>query len=358
MSKKDFPRSPLRGKYLVQNPFANFLLRSVDFFLSVFFKQKKIDLSNYQPKRILLSNIAHLGDVVIATSILPVIKKNFTDCKIGFLIGSWSKEILDKHPMVDYLHFVDHWKLNRSNLSLLKKVVRYYQTKRKAISEIKEKKYDVAIDLYYFFPNSIPIFWQTNIPYRIGYISGGFGPLLSHSLEWRNLDQYVGRFHLDLLKFLSIEKDKNIKPSMDLISLKVSLKNIFFNKLLGQRYFVFHLGTGDPVKEWSLEEWKSLAKKVIEDGYSIVFTGKGKREKKNIDYVMNGLDKCCNLCDKLNVVELIKVIKESQHVICCDSVVSHIASSFNLNTTVIFYKGHNEKQWVLSSNTTQIEKID
>ena len=42
-------------------------------------------------------------------------------------------------------------------------------------------EYEIAIDTYHFIQNSIPLLWLARIPIRIGYTSGGFGPLLDSS---------------------------------------------------------------------------------------------------------------------------------------------------------------------------------
>ena len=107
------PGSPLRGKYLVRNAAANRLLASLDYLLGRMCRRPAPPAPG-APRRILLANGAHLGDVLLSTAVLPAIKTAFPDAEIGFLIGSWSREVLADHPLVARLHFVDHWKLNRS----------------------------------------------------------------------------------------------------------------------------------------------------------------------------------------------------------------------------------------------------
>ena len=88
------------------------------------------------PKRILLVNGAHIGDVVIATSLLPVLKRAFPNAEIGFLTGTWSHAVVHDHPDVSHTHCVDHWRMNRQIPGFLAKRVHYWKTRRRALQEI------------------------------------------------------------------------------------------------------------------------------------------------------------------------------------------------------------------------------
>ncbi len=120
-----------------------------------------------------------MGDALMMTSLLAALKSADPEVKLGVVVGSWSRPIVEGHPLIDVVHTVDHWKLNRSPLPLWKKIVQYYATKRRAVREIRAQSYDAAIDFYPFFPNAIPLLWQAKVPMRIGFTSGGFGPVLT-----------------------------------------------------------------------------------------------------------------------------------------------------------------------------------
>ena len=197
-------KNPLKGKYLVQNPLANAFLRCVDFLLSSFPRKRNTPIPQ-MPKSILVSNLAHMGDVLIMTSFLAVLKRLIPDVKIGVVVGSWSLPLVKNHPCIDRIHIVDHWKLNRSSAPKWKKIVHYFKTKKTAVHEIRNEKYPIAIDSYSFFPNSIPLLWQAGIPVRIGYISGGFGPLLTHPIPWKRLNQHLIHYYKPFLDLLHLE---------------------------------------------------------------------------------------------------------------------------------------------------------
>ena len=102
------------------------------------------------PKRILILNGAHIGDIVISTSLLPVLRSAYPKAQIGFLAGSWAKMVVEKHPYVDLVHYVDHWWHNRDHRSFLAKLLHFYRTRSMALHDIRKARYDMAVCIYPF----------------------------------------------------------------------------------------------------------------------------------------------------------------------------------------------------------------
>ena len=293
-----------------------------------------------EPRKILLSNGAHLGDVLLSTGILRVLKKEFPDAEIGFLTGSWSRQILESSPLVDYLHLVDHWKLNRSKEPRWKKIVRYLRSRSVAKEEIKRVGYDLAIELYPYFPNNISLLYQAGIPVRIGYTSGGFGPLLTHSLDWKNEERSILWNEKELVRIFLLGSREPSSYSPHLapdLSLMERIRSKFSGKFpFGEPYFVFHMGTGSSVKEWPILNWRSLAILFLGRQARIVLTGVGLREKATIDAVKS-LDPILfvDLCDQLDWKEFVTLIAGAALVVSVDSVAGHVAAATGTPSVVI-----------------------
>jgi ADP-heptose:LPS heptosyltransferase len=326
--------SPLKGKYLVQNPLANFILRCVDFFLSLF--PKACPAIPGKPTRILITNLAHMGDVLFMTSLVAVLKRLFPEVKIGVVVGSWSLPIVQGHPLIDHIHAVDHWKLNRDGGSLWQKVGHYLRTKKKALAEIRQAKYQVAIDSYFYFPNAIPLLWQAKIPVRIGYISGGFGPLLTHPLPWKFSEQSILRDYIPLIEPLCSSKavdEAFLSPV--LYAPEIDLKALLSkHELCTKQYIVIHMGTGNSLKEWPVSKWKELAQAL--EGNTLVFTGKGKTEKENVSLVCSAVQGCVDLVDKLSWHEYLTILKQASCLIGVDSLAGHLAAALHLPSVLIY----------------------
>ena len=119
----------------------------------------------------------------------PGVKEPFPQAEIGFLTSSWARPIIENNPEIKYVHTFDHFLLNRSGLSKWSKFNQHMLSLRRALREMRKLRYEIAIDTYHFIQNSIPLLWLARIPVRIGYISGGFGPLLTHPIPWISQDK-------------------------------------------------------------------------------------------------------------------------------------------------------------------------
>lgn len=320
-----------RCQYLVNSWKGRALLRTIDTLLGWRLKRKN---SCSSVKKLLLCNSAHLGDVVLSTAILPWIRAEHPDLHIGFLAGSWAKDLLEGHSHLHATHYIDHWKLDRSSAHPLEKIRRYQQQKRGLQQELLSQNYDLAIDLYPYFPNAIPLINRANIPCRVGYTSGGFGPMLTHPKAWLPSRGSMIAYHIDLVMSSGLmrEKPKDPRPCLEPGVLNVALPS---------RYVIFHLGAGHKKKEWDELKWKELLQKFVAQGHTIVFTGAGNRESQMIKRVISELEGAINLSDRLSLKELMTVIKHANLLVTVDSVTGHIASAFDVPTLVLF-SGMNE----------------
>jgi ADP-heptose:LPS heptosyltransferase len=375
---KQPPGSPLFGKYLVRNRIVNQLLRVTDWTLDrlkeltqraseshpSLARRANIAVATARPseylrachpgiplpRRILLANGAHLGDVFLSLSLLPALRSAFPRAHVGFLCGTWARCLLEHHPLVEWLHHVDHWKLNRSDRCLGERLRRYQRTRRQALREIRRNRYDVAIDLYYYFPNSIPLLWQAGIPCRIGYTSGGFGPLLTLGLEWAPGNRHVTDYQADLLRLLGVS-DLDLRKARPQVAAKdEQLPGAVMHDLrsLGvpaRGFLVFHMGTAAALKEWPPPHWHELAQRVTAEGHALVFTGTSGRERRNSEHVCARLPGCVNLCGRLSWDELVTVIRHARLLVGVDSVAGHIAAAVGTPCVVISSGITNPAHW-------------
>lgn len=340
--------SPLIGGYLVQSRWKNWLLLVLDTALALSrpFARKGFPIP--PPRRILLCNGAHLGDVLVSTAVLPVLKERFPDAEIGFLIGSWGRPILEGNPLVDRIHVVDHAYLNRSATGLRAKLRRHRETARAALRGIREARYDAAIDLYCHVGNSISLLRRAGIPVRIGYGTGGFGPLLSHQAEWCYTDRHMAEYQLALLRFL---------PSGGAVDGAACPPAYLLPPFPGGTpprppiaaapgsYVVVHMGTGAVMKEWPLAKWRDLAERLTARGLSLCFTGVGARETENATQVMEGLPGAENWCGRLSWVEFLATLRGCRASVCTDSLAAHLTAALDRPGVVISTGLVNPRHW-------------
>ncbi len=282
---------------------------------------------------ILLCNLVHVGDVILATSVLPLLKKKYPNAKIGFLCGSWSKNVVVKHPLVDFVHIFDHARFNRSALSKKEKKALHKKTYKEALNEIKGK-YEIAIDLYHD-PYATRLVFAAGIKLRVGYFRGFERLVLTHPVRWRNLDQSIVAYNLALLEKLGIH-EKEAFPNLPVLARAPDFQ---------APWLLFHIGTGAKNREWPVEKWRHLSFRCVERGYHLVFTGSGQREEEQLSCITQGLSCFTNLCNRLNFSEWVALIAKAKLVVNVNTSAGHVASAFQVPNIVLFTGIDKQEQW-------------
>lgn len=104
-------------------------------------------------KNILLIKLRYLGDVVLCTPVLPLLRKKFPDAKITFLVNPETAEVLKDNPYLDEV-----WVLPRQS----------WWNHMRFLRQVRNTKFDTVIDLT-DGDRSAFLSWVTGAPVRLGY---------------------------------------------------------------------------------------------------------------------------------------------------------------------------------------------
>ncbi len=299
-------------KYPIYNPVAYACITCLDAILKLILPQKKT--TPPAPCKLLICNRAHLGDVILTTSLLPAIKQAYPNIKIGMAVGSWSLPVIQNHPLVDQVHVID-------------------QTRRGALKEIIAFDYDTAIDCGFHYPNLALLLWQARIPIRIGFESAGLSPFLTHKFPWQaRANASAVHAYFSLLADFPEINSASLRPTLPLSPKKEV-----------DPYIVIHMGSRNAQKEWPLEKWIELTQRL--QGYHLYFTGKGKKEFAHIEAIRAHFPKVKNLCDTLSWPEFIGTIQNAKLLIGIDTSAGHVAAATQTPAVLLFTSIHPPNLW-------------
>ena len=339
---------------LVRNPYLRKYLYGYDFGSSLLIlrnctKHKRI-------QRLLLRNPGALGDVLYTLRLIRAIKQVNPDIFIGVLIGSWALPLAETCLDVDAIHIEDHWAVNRSNMRIWKKFYHWLDTRYKVVKELKQNHYDMAIDLYYYYPSAASLLWQAGIPERIGYDSHEGSAFYTNVVRWENIDVHNIEYQEKLVLEASISVYDLSSSHINLNFPKYDIDLLQTYSLVAKKYFVISVGTGDVNREWPLEKWRILLKYLNSFFPSqqinfFVFVGMGKREYERILALLESIpDRGISLCNRLSIPELMQIIRNARVFIGLESFAGHIAAMYKVPQVSIMHGATRQRHWEPFSN--------
>lgn len=280
------------------------------------------------PRRVLLMNAGHLGDIILSTALIPVLRDAFADVEIDVLVGSYARHIVEGHPMIGRVHIIDHWRQSRGAGPAWRRAARYWRQLPELVRNLRACNYDLAVDLRSWFPNFVPLAWLAGIPIRVAYDRLGFGPMLTHRLRYLYGRRHEVEYHLDLLRALGI-------PAKSLALAFPSLRRpapeawAEVERLLGgsTRYRILHPASSTPSRDWTIAGWRTLASNLLRDGIVPLVTGAGERDRSMADDICAGAPGTVNAVGRLSWDGLVALVSNAEAVYSVETSVGHLASA-------------------------------
>ncbi len=280
-----------------------------------------------EPKNILIVRTDRIGDLILTLPLAGLIKKQYPDSKVTFLVREYTKNIVNNHPFIDEVLVL---KEVNGNVSLSDN-----------INLIKQRNFDNCIVVYPRFKISLIIF-LSRINNRIGTGYRWYSFLFNKKVyeHRKNAERHELEYNVNLLEKLGIKN--NIAESNVSYDLKVdesSFKNItkilVDEKIDEQKpIIIVHPGSGGSSIDLPVNKFADLVKMLDADNYQIILTG-NKNEIELCEKIKSTA-KAKNLAGRFNLDELTALISKSVMFISNSTGPIHIAAALG-KYTVGFY---------------------
>ena len=302
-------------------------------------------------KNILVNALVNLGDVVIATSALDLIKKNFPDTKITMLVKSVVKDAVIDNPAVDDV-IAFEYTARKNSLGAMYKIIK----------EIRRRKFDLAISFdrklrpaLITFAAGIPrrvcptkIFEQKKSRVQMFYTdviemnydlfskpqAENFQEIVRQffKIEGHGSPQFPTKFSANVEKLLNqIPKDK--------IKIALCVKGTF------------------PLKTYPKEYFAEVVNALREKYNAAFFIIGAPNDKNYADEVIAEIGGgVLNFCGETSLPDLAEIFRRADLLITVDTGAMHIAATTEIKTVALFccspivrYSPINKNSVVLSS---------
>ncbi len=258
---------------------------------------------------ILIISLSNIGDAILTTPVIKLLKVNFSKSSISVICGERAKEVFTG-PHINELY------IYKKDASLKEKF--------RFIEDLRKHNYDLIIDLRHtLFPYFLK--GKRRLP-KIPFFSKKWK---GHALEE----------HISVLKplRLKIPSDFWENPFLFYISLE---DRKFASSLWEGEGISFNLGAANKMKRWPEEHFAKLGRMIVKEKkfkkIKIILSGvkedreEGEKIKKKVG------KRCLNLCGMLNLHQLAALFERSKLVISADSGPMHLAASTGASVTGLF----------------------
>ena len=277
------------------------------------------------------------GELLLNIPALRALKETFRLAKITVVLSSYAQDLGKDIPFIDA---VIAWERKRHSLAENLRLLRI----------IKAGNFDAAVMLNPSKEFNI-LTYLAGIKIRVGY-DRKWGFLLNFRMKDR---KYLGEKHeieynLDLVGLIGAKTgDMSLTFNVNGCAPKEETADI-----------IIHPFTSDSVKQWPIENFISLAKRLA-IGLGLRIAIVGGKEEANLAYLFDGLGPgIINLIGKTSLNQLASLLRCAKLLISCDSGPVHLASCVGIRVLALFRNdlpGKTSLRWgPRSSGSRVIEK--
>lgn len=282
-------------------------------------------------RKILIRAVNWVGDAVMTTPAIGVIRESFPKAEITILANPLVTQIFSPHEWIDRVITFDQKGIHRGILGRFR-----------LAAEVRRHSFDLAIILPNSF-NSALVPWLAGIPVRLGKNSDGRGFMLSGRYIPGEHPPYGHEvnYYLNLMRRFGIS-GQTTRPRLCILSEEERLAQDRLALHGIQRDdFVIGINPGasyGSAKRWYPERFAGVAGKLAAEWSAkiIIFGGPGETGMAtDIEHRLD-MSSCLNLAGKTTVRELMAMISRCNFFITNDSGPMHIAAALDVPVVAIF----------------------
>ncbi len=271
-------------------------------------------------KKVLIIRFSAIGDIVLTTPFLRMVKTTFPQWRLDFLVKDKYKEILEYNP-----HINDILTLGSNNF-------------RELIKEIRKKKYDLLIDLQMSIRSWL-VSILSGIFRRKTYSNRRFKRfILIHFKKnlYKGIIPVPQRF-LEAVKDLGVNDDGKGADFYFAPALQKKIVDMMHQDGIknGKSFIVLAPGAGRETKRWPADNYSKVGRYLVKQGYAVVTIG-DKRDKELCDQVVRNSKEIKNYAGRLSLGQVAALLSQAELLITNDTGIMHIGTAVTKNVIAIF----------------------
>jgi lipopolysaccharide heptosyltransferase II len=285
------------------------------------------------PQRVLVLRLERIGDLLMTFEALAVLRAVLPSAKIDLCVGSWNAQLAGVMAVADRVDVLDAPWLARdrpgSSWTQLHSHARGWRRHR----------YDLAINLEPDIRSNL-LLWWSGAASRVGYFTGGGGPLLTDAAPY---DPTV-HTHDNAMRLVGIavpgaEAAASSQPRLHLPEGARERARKALAPAAGAMCVGIHASGGRPVKQWHARRFAEVATALgREYDAAIVLTG-APMDAAVVGEVEAGIPagvRVLNLCGQADILELAAVLERLTVFVTGDTGPMHLAAAVGTPVVALF----------------------
>ncbi|MGE4589609.1 MAG: glycosyltransferase family 9 protein [Acidaminococcaceae bacterium] len=284
--------------------------------------------------RILINQLKNIGDVLLATSAIALVKQKYPDARITLMTVPRVAPFFENHPLIDEVLPLAYQSKNGSFSSMLNMV-----------KKIKERNFDISISLDTRLRPLLLTFFA-RIPVRIA----GIGMDAPVNIWYRFL--YTHKYHITtqgkehqsetcmkvVRPYLQLAETVSAKPSLADASEESNLRmRNLLHKENDNKKILFCVRGTHPEKNWPPEYFAGVITEITNKYEADCFII-GARD--DFDYASSVIEKCrcnvTNICGMTKPNDLVALFNCADLLVSVDTGLAHIAATTDIQIVSIF----------------------
>ncbi|MBD3308520.1 hypothetical protein GF339_18990 [candidate division KSB3 bacterium] len=277
-------------------------------------------------QNILIARLSSIGDIVLTTPLVRVLRKRFPDARIDFLIKQEFAELMQTNPNLSTVYPYD----SRSGLTGLAALA----------LQLRQNRYDLFIDLHKNFRT-----YLLRVLMRPAQIATYSKQMVERTLlvklginRYGKIQQMPERY-LQAVQAFGVVNDAQGLELFPTEAHRAKVREIFRQEKLGERECVVGFGpiAAHPLKQWPVERFIKLGQRIVQRyGARILLFG-GATDLPAMQSVAEDLPNApIVLCGKLSLLESAAAVQRCALFVGNDTGMAHIAAAMQRKVIVLF----------------------
>lgn len=292
-------------------------------------------MDSLQPRSILIIRLSAIGDIIMASGLIPALRRRWPDAHLAWLAEESHAGLLAQHPRLDHVY-----RLPRQRWRSLRHAGEYgtlARETRQFICELRAARHDLVLDLQGLLKSGVWA-WLSGSPRRIGLGSReGSQWLMTDIIPREMADPRIGKEYRHLGEILGSGTDDFQLDIPVPAAVEANAAELLRRAGLadGDSYAILAPFTTRPQKHWFDERWAELAGALGSRLTPIILGGPG--DKSQGDHIVSlSSGRAINLAGQTSLPECAALIRNARLLVGVDTGLTHLGTAMNTPTVAIF----------------------